>query len=58
MSLVGEDAWEAMSLSRLFEKGLPPVGAGAIEQTESFLQAHERIAAEDAAWKAKLKVRR
>lgn len=43
-----------IELAELYEKGLPPVAGGALNQTRSFLDAVAFIAGERAHWKAAL----
>jgi len=43
-----------IEFAKLYEKGLPPVAGGILNQTHSFIAAVNFIFAEEAVWKAKL----
>jgi hypothetical protein len=50
---VPPEIWEAVELAEFFEKGLPPLAGGVLDQTDAFLQGcrifwreRERIRAE------------
>jgi len=42
---IGSDAARFVRLAELFDKGLPPIGGGALDQTKCFLDAEQ-------AWRA------
>jgi len=52
--LITPDIWEAIELANLWEKGIPPVAGGALDQAQSFVSAARFIFAEQNWWKAKL----
>ena len=56
LDVVPDEAWRAVGLADLYEKGLPPVAGGALDQAATFVEAAAFIAADKAAWKAKLKI--
>ena len=43
-----------IKLAKLYEKGLPPVAGGSLDQTQAFIEAAEFIFAEEAKYKKKL----
>ena len=54
MLLVTEDVLEVMEYAELYEKGLPPVAGGALDQAKSFTDACRIIWQEIAYWKNRL----
>ena len=54
--IVGDDVWAAIEYAMLYEKGLPPIAGGALDQAESFLSAARFIQNEMRYWKKKLKI--
>jgi hypothetical protein len=54
LELITNDIWQAIYFAELYEKGLPPVAGGALEQTKSFLDAAQFIMNEKAYWKSNL----
>ncbi|MGA1979457.1 MAG: hypothetical protein ABSG99_02675 [Sedimentisphaerales bacterium] len=54
LDLITEDVWQAMQLAELYEKGLPPIAGGAIDQAKIFIDAAQFIMNEKAHWKSKL----
>ena len=56
LELIDDDVWDAIFYAELYEKGLPPVAGGSLDQAYNFLQAARFIFAEQAEWKNKLKV--
>ena len=56
LEYVSSDIWEAIRYAKLYEKGLPPVAGGALDQAENFLEAAEMVFADRAFFKQKLKV--
>ena len=51
--MIGRDIWEAIEYACLYEKGLPPIAGGALDQAKSFLIAASIIFEERAWWKGK-----
>jgi len=56
LQYVTGDVWRAIEYATLYAKGLPPVAGGALDQARQFVQAARRIWAEEALWKARLKM--
>jgi len=54
LKLITEDVWEIISLSELFEKGLPPVIGGVLDQAKIFVNAASFVFREQSYWKRKL----
>lgn len=46
--------WEVIEYAELFEKGLPPIAGGAMDQTRWFVSACRLIWADQAYWKRQL----
>lgn len=55
--MVSGDVWELIRHARLYDKGLPPVGGGVLDQTRSFTEGCEFVWAEENRWKAEDKGR-
>jgi len=55
-TLVTADVWEAIEFAELYEKGLPPVAGGALDQAQVFIEACRMIWAEQAYWKKRYKI--
>lgn len=55
LEYVTADVWEAIRFAALYEKGLPPIGGGALDQCNVFLAAVEMIRAEQERWKRELR---
>ena len=53
-TLITADVWEMMELAKFYEKGLPPIAGGVLDQTQSFISAAAFIFGEENVWKAKL----
>lgn len=51
--LITPDVWQALYLADLFEKGLPPVAGGTLDQAQQFIDAALFAWKEADAWKAK-----
>ena len=49
---VTEDIWDCIRYARLFEKGLPPIAGGVLDQAGCFVRACEMIWQEERHWKA------
>jgi len=45
--LVTEDVWEVIKYAELYQKGLPPIAGGALDQTQSFIEAARFIFEEE-----------
>ena len=54
LKLITADVWEIISLAELFEKGLPPVAGGVLDQAKCFVDAARFVFAEQSYWKNKL----
>ena len=52
--MITEDVWQIIRFAELFEKGLPPVSGGVLEQAKVFIEAAQFIMNEKAYWKSKL----
>ncbi len=52
--LVPENIWEVIKFAELYEKGLPPIAGGALDQAKSFIDAALFIMREKSYWKNKL----
>lgn len=39
LEIIGPDVWRAIELAGLYEKGLPPVAGGSLDQAAIFVQA-------------------
>ncbi len=52
MSYVTGDIWQVITLAGLYEKGLPPVAGGALDQAVAFIAAAEFIWQEEKQYKA------
>jgi len=54
LRIVTSDIWQVIQLAELFEKGLPPVSGGTLEQAKNFIDVASFIIAEKAYYKNKL----
>lgn len=54
LNLITSDVWEIISLADLFEKGLPPIAGGVLNQAKIFVEAARFVFSEKAHWKNKL----
>ena len=54
LELITPDVWEAIEYAELYEKGLPPVAGGVLNQAKIFIEACRQIWAEQAFWNKKL----
>ena len=52
--MITSDVWEVIMLAGLFEKGLPPVAGGTLDQAKIFVEAALFVFAQQAHWKNKL----
>lgn len=53
---IGEDVWRVIEYAELYEKGLPPVAGGALDQAHCFIEAARFIMQEQRYWKNKIGV--
>jgi len=51
---VDRETWKLLTYARLYEKGLPPVAGGALDQTAWFIEACTFVWNEQATWRSKL----
>jgi len=51
LEVITGDIWECMHYAALYEKGLPPIAGGALDQAWVFTKACEMIWAEEARYK-------
>jgi len=56
LEYITEDVWEVIRYAELYEKGLPPVAGGALDQAANFIKAAMYIFSVQAYWKNKLEV--
>ena len=56
LEYITEDAWEVIRYAELYEKGLPPVAGGALDQARCFVEAASFIFSEKTYWDNKLGV--
>ena len=56
LDVITGDVWEIIALTELFEKGLPPVAGGVLDQAKCFIDAARFIFSEQKYWKNKLGV--
>ena len=54
LELITDDIWDAIRFAELYEKGLPPVLGGALDQANIFIGAARFIFGEKNYWKRKL----
>jgi len=54
LELITSDVWEMIMLAGLFEKGLPPVAGGVLDQAKIFVETATFIFREQNYWKQKL----
>ena len=52
--MITRDIWELITLAELFEKGLPPVAGGVLNQAKIFVEAARLIFNEQQYYKRKL----
>ena len=53
LEYVTEDVWEVIRFAELFERGLPPVAGGVLDQAVTFVEAVNLIRYEKNYWKAR-----
>ena len=56
LEYITEDVWEVIQYAELYEKGLPPVAGGALDQAKNFTEAASYIFRLKAYWENKLGV--
>jgi hypothetical protein len=49
--LITRDVWDLIRYAELFEKGLPPIAGGVLQQADIFIQAAEFYFGEKQYWK-------
>lgn len=49
--LIPKDVWEVIEFADLYEKGLPPIAGGSLDQMKGFILAANFIFKEKAYWK-------
>jgi len=54
LELITNDVWEVIEYAELYERGLPPIAGGALDQAQNFLVACRFIFREKSDWKNKL----
>jgi len=54
LEYVKDEVWTVIECADLLKKGLPPVGAGMLDQAQVFIEAARFIWAEQARWRASL----
>jgi len=54
LEVITPDIWRAIRLAGFWEKGIPPVAGGVLDQANVFIEAAELIFAEQAVYKKKL----
>jgi len=54
VELVSNDVWSLIEYVKLWEKGIPPIAGGALDQAYCFIQAARFVFAEEQVWKRKL----
>lgn len=54
LEYITSDVWEVIRYANLYEKGLPPVAGGALDQAANFIEAAQYIFSVQAYWKNKL----
>jgi hypothetical protein len=54
LKVVSDDVWEVIGYAELYEKGLPPVAGGALDQCRNFIDAANFIFQEKQYWKNRL----
>jgi hypothetical protein len=54
LEYISSDVWEVIRYANLYEKGLPPVTGGALDQAANFIDAAMYIFSVQTYWKNKL----
>jgi len=53
---IDDEIWSVIEYAMLYEKGLPPIAGGALDQAHSFVDAARFVHNEMNYWKKKLKI--
>jgi len=56
LKLITSDVWEVIEYAKLYQKGLPPIHGGALDQAQNFIEVSRFIFREQAYWKNKLEI--
>jgi NADPH-dependent 7-cyano-7-deazaguanine reductase QueF-like protein len=56
LKIVTSDIWLAIELAELYEKGLPPVAGGSLEQSKMFVESARFVWQEQKYWKNKMQI--
>lgn len=54
LKIITPDIWEIIEYAELYEKGIPPLAGGALDQIKNFTDACRMIFQEQNYWKKKL----
>jgi len=54
LEMIPPDVWEVIQYAELYEKGLPPIAGGVLDQAKNFIEACRFIFSEQRHWKNKL----
>ena len=54
LEIITEDVWRVIKFAELYEKGLPPIAGGALDQAHNFIEASLIVFNETQYWKKKL----
>ena len=54
LEYVDAEIWEMMDYAELYEKGLPPIAGGALDQAKVFIEACHFVWREQAHWEAQV----
>jgi hypothetical protein len=53
LEMITEDVWQIIRFAELYEKGLPPIAGGVLEQAKVFIDAAQFVMNEKTYWKSK-----
>ena len=56
LEIITADVWEVINYAELYEKGLPPVAGGSLDQARCFIEAALFVFREKTYWENKLGV--
>lgn len=56
LEVITRDTWDVIEAAGFYEKGLPPVAGGMLDQAWCFAQAARFVWAEERNWKRKLRI--
>ncbi len=56
--MIEPSIWDLIESIELTDKGLPPVGGGALDQTQAFLEGYQLIQSLNAQWERYLSKKR